>query len=121
MVGLVDNKATKLADIDFEFIATNAGGKSSKRNPERMLVRHNWIEIFVRLATNRYLKVLKTASTPSQAMQMMLDEFLIPYFSKFTSDTWRKNVLYVEEVDLAFKHGLDTIKKAYKQYSGKYA
>jgi len=54
----------KLADLDLEFISTNAGGKASKRNPERMLVRHNWTEIFVRLAITRFVKNEKIAAGP---------------------------------------------------------
>jgi hypothetical protein len=49
MPGMVDGITLKLADLDLEFIATNSGGMQSKFNPERALVRHNWIEIFIRL------------------------------------------------------------------------
>jgi hypothetical protein len=73
MPGFVDGKNFKLADLDFEFIATNSGGKSSKRNPERMLVRHNWMEIFCRLAVTKYLKGMKTAQTPAEALSLMLE------------------------------------------------
>lgn len=51
----------------------------------------------------------------------MLDEFLIPYSKRFTIDNWRKDKFYNEEVDLAFKHGLAVMKKAYQTFSGKYS
>lgn len=62
--GFIDGKNMKLADLDLEFISTNAGGTKSKMNPERMLVRHNWMEIFVRLAITRFVKNEKTATGP---------------------------------------------------------
>ena len=61
MPGFIDGKSMKLSDLDLEFIATNVGGKVGKRNPDRMLVRHNFIELLCRLAVTRYLKVLKVA------------------------------------------------------------
>lgn len=62
--GFIDGKNINLADLDLEFISTNAGGKSKKTNPERMLVRHNWLEIFCRLAFTRFVKKEKIASGP---------------------------------------------------------
>lgn len=56
MPGMVDNATLKLADLDLEFIASNAGGMQSKLNPERALIRHNWLEIFVRLCQTKYVK-----------------------------------------------------------------
>lgn len=64
LTGFIDGKNFQLADLDLEFISTNAGGKPGKRNPERMLVRHNWMEIFLRLATTRFYKKEKTANGP---------------------------------------------------------
>ena len=72
-----------LSDLDLEFISTNAGEKSSKRNPEKKLVRHNWLEIFVRLAVTRFVKREKSASGPYQAMEIMFQLYLDPYFTKF--------------------------------------
>ena len=94
--GFVDGKNFQLADLDLEFISTNAGGKSSKRNPERMLVRHNWMEIFVRLSITRFQKKEKSASGPLEAMQIMFSQYLDQYFTRFKASTWRKTVLHNE-------------------------
>jgi hypothetical protein len=110
-----------LADLDLEFISTNANGKPGKRNPERMLVRHNWMEIFVRLAVTRFVKKEKVASGPYEAMKMMLENYLDVYLDKFTASTWRKKVLHQEEIDLALKHGLRVLKDLYIKFSGRFA
>lgn len=53
---ICDNKKLKLADIDFEFIVTKAGKKKIALNPERWLIRYQFMEIFVRLAIHKYFK-----------------------------------------------------------------
>lgn len=111
----------KLADLDLEFISTNANGKQSKRNPERMLVRHNWMEIFVRLAITRFVKNEKIATGPLQAMQIFMSQYLDTYFERFQASTWRKKFLHREEIDLVLKQGLNTIKSLYQKFSGKFA
>lgn len=83
LTGFIDGKFMKLSDLDLEFISTNANGKVSKRNPERMLVRHNWMEIFVRLAITRFVKNEKVAEGPVEAVKIMLERYLDPYFERF--------------------------------------
>jgi hypothetical protein len=119
--GFIDGKNMMLSDLDLEFISTNAGEKQSKRNPEKKLVRHNWIEIFVRLAVTRFVKKEKSARGPYQAMQIMFELFLDQYFTKFNSNDWRHNVLYTEENDLALKRSIKFLRTLYQTYSGRYA
>ena len=76
----IDGKNFNLSDLDLEFISTNANGKTSKRNPERMLVRHNWMEIFVRISVTRFVKKEKIAAGPYEAMKIMVDQYLNQYF-----------------------------------------
>lgn len=57
MANMVDGQSLKLADLDLEFIASNAATTAvSRYNPERALVRHNWLELFVRICQTKYLK-----------------------------------------------------------------
>ena len=119
--GFIDGKNMNLADLDLEFISTNANGKPGKRNPERMLVRHNWMEIFIRLATTRYVKKEKVAKTPLEGMKLFFEQQLDPYFDRFQAPKWRREILHREEVDLALKHGLPFLKLSYQSYSGRFA
>ena len=84
MDGMVDGKTLKLADLDLDFIATKASGFQHKRNPERALVRHNWLEIFFRTCQTKFVK--NGAGGPNvktfpDCYSLMLKEHLIPYFS----------------------------------------
>ena len=80
---MVDEKTLKIADLDLEFIATKASGLQHKRNPERALIRHNWLEIFVRLCQTKYVK--RGAGGPNikswhNCLTLMLEENVLPYF-----------------------------------------
>jgi hypothetical protein len=56
--GLLDYQTLKQCDIDIEFIAEKASGHSIAwpTNPERQLIRYQFMEIFVRLAIAKYFK-----------------------------------------------------------------
>jgi len=45
-----------------------------------MLVRHNWMEIFVRISVTRFVKKEKIAAGPYEAMKIMVDQYLNQYF-----------------------------------------
>lgn len=52
----VDGRFLKVADLDLERIKTNANEKNSKFNPKNNIVRHNFLEVFMRLCDQKYLK-----------------------------------------------------------------
>ena len=55
--GFIDGKTFKMSDLDLEFVATNAGQKSGNhRNPERQLIRFNFLEVLVRLSIDKFIK-----------------------------------------------------------------
>ena len=47
--GFVDGKYLMQADVDLERIKTNANEQNDKFNPKNSLVRHNFLEVFIRL------------------------------------------------------------------------
>lgn len=76
---IIDNNTLKLADIDLEFVSTNAGPKKSNpRNPERSLVRFQMMEIFTRIAFTKYFK---TGNCPTQldAVIKMFETYIVPF------------------------------------------
>lgn len=123
MPSMVDGTTLKLADLDLEFIATNASGMQSKLNPERALIRHNWLEIFVRLCQTKYIKngAGGTAKTWTECLTMMLNDVVIPYFKQFDSHAWRRKVCWQENVDYVLKKSLPVLKDIFKRNSGRYA
>jgi NLR family CARD domain-containing protein 3 len=55
---VIDYKTIKLSDVDLHFVSTLASGLQYKTrtNPERQLIRFQFLEILVRLAIDKYLK-----------------------------------------------------------------
>ena len=85
---MVDGKTLKLADLDLEIIQTNANEQNGKFNPKAKLVRHNFLEVFMRLCDTKYLK--NGAGGPdvdsmSKAFKMMFETEMFPYFKQFDS------------------------------------
>ena len=117
---LVDNDTLKLSDLDLEFVATNSGVVKHKFNPERQICRHELMEIFVRIALTKYYKT-KMVETMPDAVYKIFNENLKDFFSQFDCHKWRKERLWNEECDLAFKRNMITFEKIYKQNSGRYA
>lgn len=80
--GIIDHAILKLSDIDFEFIVTKSGSPKLEMNPERWLVRYQFMEIFVRIAFHKYYKS-KLVETQFEAVKTIMNEHLLPYFQKF--------------------------------------
>ena len=94
---LIEGKFLKLSDLDMERISTNSNEQNSKNNPKNMLVRHNFLEVFMRLCDTKYLKnkaAGEDINTLTQAFKIMFETELFPAFSQYDSNIWRKNVLW---------------------------
>ena len=117
---ICDNKKLKLADIDFEFIVTKAGNKKKALNPERWLIRYQFMEIFVRLAIHKYFKQ-KVVSSQSEAINKMFSEDLFPFFEKFDCHKWRVENLWNFECENVLIKYHSVLQKIFNKYSGKYS
>lgn len=94
---LIDGNTLKLADIDLEFVSTNAAmKKNNPRNPERALVRFQMMEIFTRIALTKYFK---KGDVPTQldAVKKIFEKYIIPFTKGFDCHIWRKDKLWNEK------------------------
>lgn len=119
----IDGKYLKLTDLDLERIKTNASEKNNKFNPAEKLVRHNFLEVFVRLCETKYVKngAGDGSKSITDCMEMMCEREIFPYFKKFDSHAWRKKVLWQEDIDLVLKQNLEALKTMYKRNIGRLA
>ena len=70
-----------ISAIDLEFITTMSGNKSGKLNPSRDLIRFQFIEIFVRLAIQKYHKS-RVCKTKFESIQRFFDSDLKEFLEK---------------------------------------
>jgi len=117
--GIIDGKVLKLSDFDRIFIATYTKTEKEKnpRNPDRALVRYQFMEGLVRIADQKYINTGMVTSYP-EALKLLLQEHVVPYISKFDHQKWRVERYWVETVDAVVKSYLPILKGVYKKYSG---
>ena len=117
--GIIDGKLLKLSDFDRIFIATYTRTEKDRnpRNPDRALVRYQFLEGLVRIAEHKYL-ASGLAGTFSDAVTMLSEENIKPFVSKFDHHKWRVERYLNEQVDAVIKSYLPVFKSIYKKYSG---
>lgn len=114
---LVDGKYLKMSDVDLEFIACKANpGFRGKLNPERQLIRYQYMEMWVRIALSKYYRS-QICPTMEEAVIKMFEENVLPYLKKFDSTEFRLGKLYKEQCDIVLKKHLATLKEIYKRAS----
>ena len=89
-------KTIKLADIDLEIISATAVGINSRLNPQNQLIRHQFMEVWIRLCLQKYVKN-KYAGPDIEiraGMEMMFNKFLYPTFKNYDTHAWRKKYLW---------------------------
>eukprot|EP00347_Sterkiella_histriomuscorum_P000204 403376781 len=117
---ILDKELLTNSDLDLEFITTNAGITKFKYNPDRALVRYQFMEIFVRLALHKYYKS-KICDSQYKAVVKMFEDDLLPYLTTFNCHDWRQSKLWTESCDMIFKAYMPVLKMLYTQNSGKWA
>lgn len=117
--GIIDGKLMKLSDFDRVFIATytRTDKERNPRNPDRALVRYQFLEGLVRLSDQKYISN-GLATTIPEALKMLLEENVKPYITKFDHQKWRVERYWNEDVDCVVKSYMPIFKGCYKKYSG---
>jgi NLR family CARD domain-containing protein 3 len=108
-----------IAAIDLEFITTVSGFKGGKLNPNRDLIRFQFLEIFVRLAVHKYFRT-KIWKSKCEAIQKFFNEDIGVFLSKFRSYEWREHKYFCEEVEFILKEYSEELEELFKMYSGRY-
>lgn len=122
---MIDDGTLKLKDSDLKFIATytktDPAMMKNPRNPDRMLVRYQFLEIWVRLADQKFIQN-GLASTFPEALEKTLNEHVLPYVNQndqyFVPQKWREERYWNEEVDTVYKSYLPIAISLYRKYSG---
>jgi hypothetical protein len=123
---IVDGGVTVgLQDIDTIFIATNYTSekiKNSLNNPERCIVRFQFLESLVRLAMVKYGGNSRNAGSaglpPSDSVEKMIRSDLAPYSDQIKNLEFRHNMLYGSiPINDLYKEHYDELERVYKLYA----
>jgi len=117
---IIDNKILKLSDFDRIFIATYTkppDREKNHRNPDRALVRYQFLEGLVRLAEHKYIGS-GIVPTYGEALKLMMDECLSSFLKNFNHHSWREERYWNEDVDTILKSYFPILRGIYKKYSG---
>ena len=84
-LNVIDYRTLKSTDVDLTFIATNASGQiyKTRMNPERQLIRFQFLEIMVRLAIEKYFKS-NVCKTFDQSVTKFFEENALPYLKNYS-------------------------------------
>ena len=78
---MIDGKLIILEDVQRLFLTVNVEIEEQDFNPDTMCQRFEFIELLIRIADRKY-KLSKMVNTISEAFELLLKEFLIPYHRK---------------------------------------
>lgn len=78
------------------------------------------VELLVRLAVDKYVKP-GIAPTYSEAVVMLMEKNVLPYFSTFDCQKFRTDKLWREEIDVLYTRLETALREVYIKFTGKYA
>jgi hypothetical protein len=87
-------------------------------NPDRQLIRFQFLEIFVRLAIEKYFKS-NVAKTFDQAVTKFFDDHIVPYFKNISFNDFRTKKLWTESTDNLIKKNMNVLRDVYRKFSGR--
>ena len=112
------DKYLKLSDIDVEFIATCAGVKNNPLNPDRAIIRYQFMEILVREAFHQYYKSHRV-QTRLEAVELFFYD--MKFFNSFDCHAWRAEKLWNDDCNRILRRYEQPIYFLYQIYSGKHS
>eukprot|EP00347_Sterkiella_histriomuscorum_P012154 403369687 len=111
------DKAITLSTLDRLFIATNVELVEMDENPDKELCRFEMLEILVRIAGAKY-KETGITKTYSEALQMLLENHVLPHCQGLKWQEFRDEELWCLEVNDTLEANIEGLKKLFN-YFGK--
>ena len=124
---ILDSSTVGLQDVDTIFIGTNYTDekiKNSLNNPDRCVVRYQFLEGVTRLAQVKYGTASRNASgggglPPSDAVEKLIRSNILPFAQQVRAREFRQQVLYDSlPIDDLLKENLSEFERVYHLYAG---
>jgi len=119
--GLIDG-STRISDVDRLFIAAKVVPHDQKRGmvrQDKALVRHQCLELFLRLAYQKYVQTGKTASI-ADAVRRVFSALEGIGDKRVTERDLFFKTLHTEAVDDVYKRHLGMAQDVFRRFSGRY-
>ena len=91
--------------------------KKNKNISENNLIRHQFMNILVKTAKDKYVTVLKTTKNLFEAVEMAFEKHYDPVLKTFEYHKWRKERYYNEQVDNFMKTFLPILDALYLSWA----
>ena len=108
---LPDKKVNQAA-IDRLFIAANFEMEDQEDNPDKALIRFEFIELLLRISKEKYQKTGE-APTQAAAFELLLERNVRPTSNHEEWQGFRSDKLYSVEVNEVFQANVDVLRKIY--------
>ncbi|CAD8184428.1 unnamed protein product [Paramecium pentaurelia] len=109
----------KQQDMELKYLATISGTeKGNFRKPERGMVRFQFLEMWIRIAEDKYIRN-GIAKSFEEALKWLWEDHLKEEFNKYNSQTFRDSRYWNEQCDLCMKHYKTILDSVYIRYSVK--
>ena len=109
-----------LSDLDTIFIATNYTEKKVKGNPDRALVRYQWMEYIARCAIAKYAKPPLPGEeplSPPLALDVLMETNILPLAKTIDSLPLRHDFLWNSDADRVYRDFLEDLDKLFKKFA----
>ena len=113
VLGLVDNKGLRLADLD-----TNIRASVTDSQNTTTVTRSEFMEVMLRTALDKYVKTGVCAS-PLEALRKLVQENIKPAMGRFDSDRWRYERFLNEDCDVVLTAYQESLQRLFTKYSAK--
>ena len=88
------DKYIKTDTIDRNFIAVNVKQEDLPDNPDKAMLRCEFIEFLIRIAREKYHKGSEEAKSATEAFKMLINRNIMPVSQHHEWNTWREDTLY---------------------------
>lgn len=98
--------------MDRLFIASNVELENQEENPDKELIRFEFMELLVRIANVKFRQP-GIVATYAEAMEMFIEKNIIPGSNHYEWQGFREETLYTVEVNDVFYANTENLKKVY--------
>jgi hypothetical protein len=113
-----DKEGCGTTNIDMIFIACNMTGPKCKSNPQRSLLRFQFLQAVIQLAIAKYYKKeTKDSFSKADAVNKLLTDNIVPFAERGQGESFRKTRLWNEPCDTLYKAAMADLKRIFKMYS----